>query len=285
MTEPALAHRVLALTPITGIRDAELGARLATSATCDVYALDDVRVVKLYAARARIDDIRRETRIATLVHQAGLPAPWVDERLLRSVDSGRYGVVYGRVHGTAVSRMPMRHTFRLHALARRFAAEHLRLHAHPPPPGLPALRERMAAKIDRLATITADQRRRLHALLSSRADGRVVCHGDFHHSNLMFRDDGSAVVIDWGDGAVGPAACDVARSWVLARFGDRDGNPVRRCSHRLFGRAYLRAYLAASPIDRRELAGWILLNVAQRLSETTVPIERRWLSGHLERHL
>lgn len=285
MTDATAAPGVRPTAVIAAIRDADLGVLLATSATCDVHVLDDERVLKLYAAKSRIEDIRRETRISALVHRGGLPSPWVDEQVVRNVDSGRYGVVYGRIHGKRVSRLPLRHSFRLHALARRFAAEHVRIHAHPPPPGLPPLRERIALKIGQLRTITKSQRHRLLDVLSGLPDGNSACHGDYHHSNLMIRGDGTAVAIDWGDGSIGPAAYDVARSWVLANFGRRDGNPLSRYSHRLFGRTYLRAYTALSPIDRAELEGWMLLNVAQRMSETNVAVQLPWLSRYLERHL
>jgi hypothetical protein len=39
----------------------------------------------------------------------------------------------------------------------------------------------------------------------------TVIHGDFHLDNVLFRPDGSAVVIDWTHAAVGPAAIDVTR--------------------------------------------------------------------------
>ena len=49
-----------------------------------------------------------------------------------------------------------------------------------------------------------------------------VLHLDFHPDNIMLTPDGP-VVIDWSNVALGPAAADVAQSWIIAATSTVDG--------------------------------------------------------------
>jgi Ser/Thr protein kinase RdoA (MazF antagonist) len=82
-----------------------------------------------------------------------------------------------------------------------------------------AWRSRIAAASTRFPDIvTPDVRDRLEALPHKAADAleslqartNTVIHRDAHLDNVLFRADGSAVIIDWSGAAVGPAAIDLA---------------------------------------------------------------------------
>jgi hypothetical protein len=49
-----------------------------------------------------------------------------------------------------------------------------------------------------------------------------VLHLDFHPDNIMLTSDGP-VVIDWSNVSLGPAAADVAQSWIIAATSTVDG--------------------------------------------------------------
>jgi aminoglycoside phosphotransferase (APT) family kinase protein len=82
-----------------------------------------------------------------------------------------------------------------------------------------AWRSRIAVAAARFPeVVTPDVRDRLEALPSKvtgaieslKARATAVIHRDAHLDNVLFRPDGSAVIIDWSGAAIGPPAIDLA---------------------------------------------------------------------------
>lgn len=95
--------------------------------------------------------------------------------------------------------------------------------------------ERGPWKLGRHADLWADLHRRLAAVpVGPLADAGLpvrfgapanVLHLDFHPDNIMLTSDGP-VVIDWSNVSLGPAAADVAESWIIAATSSVDGGAV-----------------------------------------------------------
>jgi aminoglycoside phosphotransferase (APT) family kinase protein len=86
---------------------------------------------------------------------------------------------------------------------------------------------------------------------------RTWFHGDLHGRNVLVKDGRLAGVIDWGDMAVGDAACDLAAIWML--LPDRDAR-----------RRAIAAYPASDATWTRA-RGWAALMTAMLLSITNNP--------------
>ena len=91
---------------------------------------------------------------------------------------------------------------------------------------------------------------------------QVLLHRDLHPQNVILTADGPRI-IDWEGAARGPAAADVAMTWVLVGFSDVPPTGwtamVVRAMQTLFTRSFL---AAAGPVDQEVLAAAVRLRLA-----------------------
>ncbi|HUC27606.1 MAG TPA: phosphotransferase [Streptosporangiaceae bacterium] len=126
--------------------------------------------------------------------------------------------------------------------------------------------------LERHAGLLAALHRKIHAveaLSSLRApfgDGSVLLHTDVHPSNVILTKNGPQV-IDWEAAARGPAAVDVALTWVIIATSQIPGPPLQRAvgwaGQGLFARRYL---AAVGPLGPR----WRAVAAEYRLRDPTV---------------
>lgn len=85
-------------------------------------------------------------------------------------------------------------------------------------------------------------------------DGDSILHLDFHPDNVMLTDRGP-VVIDWDNAAAGPAAADVAHTWVVVATSEIDATGVERRLQEVGRSLFVKGFLRRAGIDaaRREL--------------------------------
>src|SRR5512140_3656144 len=105
-----------------------LGPLLARGRTADVYAWRDGFVIKVFHDWFPLDGIQYEAKIGRAVHAAGLPAPLPGETMRIE---NHNALVYERVDGPSMVQATLRRPWLLPRYARRLAALHAGLHAHP----------------------------------------------------------------------------------------------------------------------------------------------------------
>jgi len=198
---------------ITALKPTELVGR---GFTADIYAWGPGRVLKLFHEPGAPERAEREFRVTRAVHAAGLPAPAVHD--LVTID-GRQGIVFERVEGVSMLTHFQRTPWRMFAAMRQVADLQAQILAMPAPRELPALRERIAAKIEQSSLVTEAQKEEARAALERLPDGTATCHGDFHPENILFTARGP-LMIDWGGATRGDPYGDVACTSRLIKFAD-----------------------------------------------------------------
>ncbi|OPX62191.1 MULTISPECIES: phosphotransferase family protein [unclassified Methanoregula] len=86
---------------------------------------------------------------------------------------------------------------------------------------------------------------RLFALMAQLPDGYSICHGDFHHGNILL-ENGVYRIIDWAEVAVGDPAADAARTYMDLILGGRGLEEM-----------YLQKYCRATGRTREEILAWL----------------------------
>ncbi|MEE6272651.1 aminoglycoside 3'-phosphotransferase/choline kinase family protein [Georgenia sp. MJ206] len=207
--------------------------------TALVYELGDGTVLRRY--RNAGADARLEAAVMEHVRRHGIPVPRVHRA------SGR-DIVMERVDGPTMLADILERPVRIREHAGVMAQLHRRLDGVPPHPGLPV--------------VPGEPARLLHC--------------DLHPGNIILTPSGP-VLIDWSEARSGPAAVDVAATWlVVACLEHPDPTvdallvPVRA--------ALLEAFLGA--VDDRDAAARILPDVARaRMADpVTTPQERERLA-------
>lgn len=175
-------------------------------------------------------DTEREVAAMEYAREEGYPAP--SARALNDTD-----IVMTRLVGRTMLEDMMERPWRMARHAKTLAGLLDRLHAMPAPPWLPA----------------------------PLGAGDAVLHLDLHPENVILTRDGP-FVIDWPNTARGPAAADVAHTWLVLGCSLPPDNVLKRVvtlgGRRLFLALFLRHYRRADL--RRHLSAVADYRIANR---------------------
>lgn len=200
---------------------AEPGPLIGRGRAADVYDLGDGRVLRRYRrSRSTPGQVEREATVMRHLAAAGFPVPEVH-------DADGDDLVMERLDGVSMLTDLERRPWRLVRHVDLWAVLHRRL-AGVPVEGLRGVPVRFGPP-------------------------EAVIHLDFHPDNIMLTSRGP-VVIDWTNVALGPAAADVAQSWVIGVTSTVDAGGVVGAVVRL-----LRGRLVERFVDTCGRAGAIAL--------------------------
>ncbi len=238
----------------------------AVGRTAEIFAWQEGTVLKLYRDWCPSNWVDHEAHIASVVAQAGLPAP----RAFGIVEvEGRRGLVYERVDGESMLQVMRRQPFKLAAFGRMLADLHIEMHRQPADT-LPAQRVQLERSINEAKSLPGDLRGAVLAALARLPDGDRLCHGDFHPDNVIMTPKGPRI-IDWMTANHGNPWADVARTHLLLTLGQPPGNALAMrlilLARGFFYRGYMQRYRALAPEGRDQLQAWIPVMAAARLNE------------------
>jgi aminoglycoside phosphotransferase (APT) family kinase protein len=163
------------------------GRLIGSGRAADVYELSGGRVLRRYRVKA---DVEHEARLMRYLWSAGFPVPEV-------YDADGTDMVMARLHGLDMLTDLTRRPWLARGHARTLARMHDQLHEIVAPPWLPR-------PLD---------------------TGDLVIHLDLHLGNVVLTEAGP-VVIDWSNGAAGPAGADVAMAALIMRISEVDELPL-----------------------------------------------------------
>lgn len=203
----------------------------------DVYDAGDGRVLRHYRDERPAAWVAREAEVMIHARAHGAPVPEVYE--VTGSD-----ILMERASGPTMLDMVSRRPWTALAQARLLARLHTMVHAVPVLDWLPA---------------------------PFGGGAQVLLHRDLHPQNVILTPDGPRI-IDWEGAACGPAAADVAMTWVIVRFSNVPGTGLPAASahamQALFARSFLRA---AGSLDQE----WRAAAIRHRLMDNNLlPPER-----------
>jgi aminoglycoside phosphotransferase (APT) family kinase protein len=197
-------------------------------------------ILRLYPGSSAAEKARREFLFLQHLHGSGYPVP---RPVLLEADGSPFGRpllvmerVEGRPLGEIIDEAPEPRKQELLALFCRLLAQ---LHAldwrsfvsdpalHRPET---VLEEKLAATRQELARFGRSEFAAVLAWLQRQCAAvqprrLAVTHGDFHPANVLLRQDGSAVVIDWGGAGICDYRTDLA--WTLLLVSTYEGPAMR----------------------------------------------------------
>jgi tRNA A-37 threonylcarbamoyl transferase component Bud32 len=168
-------------------RSEQPGPLIGRGRAADVYAIGSDRVLRRYRQSF---DVQGEAAIMRHLYEAGVPVPKV-------YDADGPDLIMERLDGRDLLTDLGRRPWLARRHARTLADMHNRLHQITAPPGLP----------------------------EPFGPGDRVLHLDLHPGNIMMTSRGP-VVIDWSNGAAGPAGADVAIAYLIMACSEVDDLPL-----------------------------------------------------------
>jgi Phosphotransferase enzyme family len=252
-----------------------LGSVIGTGVRSTVHAMGTDLVVKVPLAGTPDIWIRREAEYSAVVRAMGLPVPEVHDLTMHE---GRLVVVYARIPGPTMWSCIARNVSSAPVMGELLASLHLQVLALVGPMALPRQYDRLASKIRASSGHLGVSPDLAGSRLPDPSRPLRLCHGDLHPGNVILSDDGP-VLLDWFDASRGVPLADVARSSILMGAGGvADASMPHLVPYdRRAARALHDSYLAAmgdglSSFDAEELAFWVRLEAAARMSEG-VPLD------------
>jgi hypothetical protein len=249
--------------------------------TCEVYAWEQDRVLKLLLPDVPQEWAKIEAEIGHDVQAAGLPVPFHGEVL--EID-GRRGLIQERLSAPSMLDLLGKQPWRATPLAHVLAKLHTKVHACRAPATWLDQRFWLRKDIEQNDLIPYDLKVKVIVVLEGLPEGFQMCHGDFHPGNIVMTSRGP-VIIDWLTATRGHPLSDVARSVVLMSIGKPPpGTPglwlIELIRKNLLN-TYIKTYFKLGLSGREQFQAWLSVNAAAFLLHS-LPEERPQLFSMIE---
>ena len=234
-------------TALIHLEDYELsgGGKLGESY---IHRSDPDVLLKLYSTQLEQTGMEEYAR-ACKVFRAGVPCPEPGE-MVRTED-GRLGILYRRIVGKmSYARALSEHPERLEEYAESFAKVCRELHSIRPEPGVfPTAKAQYKMEMERNPFLSTEERDGLLRFIDRLPDGDTAVHGDLHHGNVIFTEDGKQYFIDLSDFCTGSPLFDLGilmlhTNW-LPEETERNLYHISQDISKAFWRAFVAAYFGA----------------------------------------
>ncbi|MFK8026411.1 MAG: phosphotransferase family protein [Ilumatobacter sp.] len=240
------------------------GEVLAVGRTSTVLDIGGGRVAKVLAAGVPDHWADVEATFTDEVRRSGAIAPAVYD--VTTVD-GRPAVVFEHIVGPSLWQVMLEQPDRTAELVELLVDVQDRIHRVGPCALVPALRDRLRAKVAEVDDVGDSDRAEASRLLDEQPAGSALLHGDLHPGNVLLGGDGP-VVIDWFDATIGHPDADRARTALLLEpVGATDLRHLPGVTAALVAAISDRYRRLASPPEPGE--AWSQLMALARLAERT----------------
>ena len=174
------------------------------------------KVMKLYEMGFPKKAVEREFRNTKVVHEGtelSIPKPYeiVTKR-------GRYGIVFEKIEGISYMDIFQKMPWWYFTEAGKLAEIHRKIHRFEVK-GLQSQYESFEKLIKNSLRLSENEKVLLVSILK-RTNRPMLCHGDFHHGNLMITPLGGVFIFDWMDAFIGDPILDIALTAVNAAVSD-----------------------------------------------------------------
>lgn len=182
----------------------------------EVFDLGDEKILKLYSVGFPKEKIVREFENVETISQAlGSLVP--KAYTLKTVGE-RQGIIFEKINGVSYMSIFQANPVLYFSSARLIAPIARDINSKEIK-GIPTQEQIFSSLIQNSDRLNREEKAILLKLLK-KPKTMMLCHGDFHHGNVMRTANGEIKVIDWMDAFIGDPALDVALTAVNALISD-----------------------------------------------------------------
>ena len=134
-------------------------------------------------------------------------------------------------------------------------------------PLLNRIKEKFTRKLENATNIDENTKYELLQRLQGMKNHNKLCHGDYHPSNVIVKEDGTVYVIDWAHVTQGNASADAARTYLLFSIDNKEEVAEK----------YLNLFSEKSGIEKNNIQRWIPIVAATQMTKN-IEEEQEFLS-------
>jgi tRNA A-37 threonylcarbamoyl transferase component Bud32 len=217
------------------------GEKIGTGLSAVIYARDGI-VAKVYREGQPRRQVFQEAFAMVTVGDLGTPAPKV-----YGVETfrGRTTLLMDQIRGDTLTYIEEKFPEKAEECMDKVVELQVAMHRTLSTDFRP-LKMVLSGMIIASPGLTPEEKERLVGILAGLPEGMSLCHGDFHHGNILV-ENGTYRIIDWAEVAVGDPAADACRTYVdFLTLPNKDK-----------AEQYLMKYCAASGRPREEILAWL----------------------------
>lgn len=248
--------------------------RIGQGNTAEILEYNKDSIIKLFREGFPKEGIMKEWILSNEVQEVYHAMP---RAIKYVVYKNRYGIMYEKAHGMDMFSLLCRKPLSICGMGRQLARIHCEIHKTAIA-DIVTVKEKLTQEIGWAAELSSNEKDRMIKALNALPDKNSLCHFDFHPGNIIVSDS-KYQVIDWMTACAGDPAADIARTWLLLKYGqirnaDRKHTFMVSVVKACIRRQYLRKVCRFSHITTTDVKKWILPVAAARLSEWLTESER-----------
>ena len=229
----------------------------------EIYA-DNDRVVKLYVEGHSQSDILNEALNQSRVEEySNLNIPKLIE--VGKIEN-RWAIVSERIEGKTISELMKEYPENIDKYLNLFVDIQLEILSNEVPL-LNRIKEKFTRKLENATNIDENTKYELLQRLQGMKNHNKLCHGDYHPSNVIVKEDGTVYVIDWAHVTQGNASADAARTYLLFSIDNKEEVAEK----------YLNLFSEKSGIEKNNIQRWIPIVAATQMTKN-ISEEQEFLS-------
>lgn len=179
---------------------------------------DGNRIVKIFTKEHGKANVFNEALCHARVEESGLSVPEVLE-VTRMDDQWAISIEY--IPGHTLDELLREHPENTEAYMEQFVDLQLSMHEKKAPK-LTLQKDKFAGKINSLKDVLdATTRYELCTRLHAMPDHTKLCHGDFNPENVIVKDDGTMMIVDWAHATQGNASGDASITYLQFALKDQ----------------------------------------------------------------
>lgn len=229
----------------------------------EIYVEND-KVIKLFVEEHSQSDILNEALNQSRVDEySNLNVPKLIE--VRKIEN-RWAIISERIEGKTISQMMKEQPEKIDEYLNLFVDVQLIILSNEVPL-LNRIKEKFTRKLENATNIDENTKYELLQRLQGMKNHNKLCHGDYHPSNVIVKEDGTVYVIDWAHVTQGNASADAARTFLLFSIDN----------HEELAEKYLNLFAEKSGIEKSHIQRWIPIVAATQMTKN-IPEEQEFLS-------
>lgn len=182
----------------------------------EIFNSGNHTILKLYDEKFLKDKILREFENSKTVY--GLKKLLVPKPLKMVEKNNRLGILFEKIEGISLMTLFQQNPNRYFTYGKIIANIHRKVH-EVSSTNIPSQVGSFTDSIEKTELLSQQEKVMLHRLLRDNTMTRL-CHGDFHHGNIIMTPKREFYIIDWMDAFYGDPLLDVALTAVNASVSD-----------------------------------------------------------------